>query len=1070
MANRRKQELHPGAPSRRDLFKTGALLGGGALAASGCPFLLGGLTPRVASALGPHDPYELSQPENVLYTTCLQCNTGCEIKVKLLDGVAAKIDGSPYGPRAMPAHLPYSTSPQVSAKIDGVICPKGQAGIQTHYDPYRVIKVLKRAGPRGSHQWRTISFEQAVREIVEGGKLFADLPGEEGREVEGMKALWALRDGKAAKQLAADVEKISKKEMTVAELKAKHAAYLGSLIDPEHPDLGPKNNQVVMLWGRLKAGRSEFITRFFGESFGTVNRHGHTTVCQGSLYFAGKAMSDQLVEGKWTGGSKAYWMADTENAEFLLYIGASPLEANYGPPFKAPRIAESIAQGRLKLAVVDPRCSKAAAKAWKWLPAKPGSEAALALGMMRWMFEHERFDSRFLANANKAAAQADGEPSYVNACWLVAIDEKGRPGAFLRATEAKLLEKKEQRKTAEGKEWELDPLVVMKDGKGVPFDPHDEKNPVEGDLWVDAELGGLKVKSVLTLLKETAFARSPEEWAEICGVSAAEIAALAKEFTSHGKKAVCEPHRGVSQHTNGFYNVVAAMTLNMLIGNMDWKGGLIKGGGTYDQVGEKEGKPFKLKGSVPGNATPFGLDIIRHAKYETSTLFQGYPAKRPWYPHSSDVYQEVIPAAGDAYPYPIKALFLYMGTPVYSLPAGDKQISILTDTKKIPLFVASDIGLGETSMFADYVFPDLSYLERWEFHGSHPCIPHKVSPVRQPVVGPVNEVVKVFDQEVPISFEALLLAMAEKMGLPGFGPNGFGEGKPLTRPEDFYLKMVADIATGDKPGEDVPEADNRELELFLKARRHLPKSVFDPERWKAAVGDGLWRKVVYLLNRGGRFEAYEKAWEGPLVKHRLAKLVNIYMEKIAKSKDSMTGKALPGHAVYQPVMDSLGRPIEDKGAFQLITHREISSTKSRTVSDYWLLGVLPEGQLVMSRLDAQRLGLKSGDRVRVRSASNPEGAWDLGPAGKRAMVGRVKVIEGIRPGVVSFPLGFGHWAQGASAMVIDGVALPADPRRSRGIHANAAMRADPHLQNVTLSDPVGGSAVFYDTRVEIERA
>jgi hypothetical protein len=38
----------------------------------------------------------------------------------------------------------------------------------------------------------------------------------------------------------------------------------------------------------------------------------------------------------------------------------------------------------------------------------------------------------------------------------------------------------------------------------------------------------------------------------------------------------------------------------------------------------------------------------------------------------------------------------------------------------------------------------------------------------------------------------------------------------------------------------------------------------------------------------------------------------------------------------------------------------------------------------------------------------------------------------------------------------------------RGFHANAAMRVGPYLGNTTLVDPVGGSAVFYDTKVKIE--
>ena len=106
----------------------------------------------------------------------------------------------------------------------------------------------------------------------------------------------------------------------------------------------------------------------------------------------------------------------------------------------------------------------------------------------------------------------------------------------------------------------------------------------------------------------------------------------------------------------------------------------------------------------------------------------------------------------------------------------------------------------------------------------------------------------------------------------------------------------------------------------------------------------------------------------------------------------------------------------------------------------------------------------------VGYATNPAGTWDLKDGTQKPMVRTLKVIQGIRPGVVAFPLGWGHWASGARDVVIDGVTIPGDPRRATGIHANAAMRVDPALKNVTLTDLAGGSAVFYDTRVKVERA
>jgi anaerobic selenocysteine-containing dehydrogenase len=1054
-------------PSRRD-FVTSALLGGGAAAFAS---IAGPGLADAAEAAGGH-AYDLGRAENFIQSVCLQCNTGCGVRVKTVDGVAVKIDGNPYDPWNMIPPVDYATPLAATATVEGMLCPKGQAGIQTAYDPYRIVKVLKRAGRRGENRWSTVLFDQAVSEIVEGGLLFKGVAGEETRRVAGLREVWALRDTKLGADMSKAVDGIrakktpEEKKAAVEAFKKTFASHLDLLIDPDHPDLGPKNNHVTFAWGRLKAGRAEFIKRFIGESFGSTNAHGHTTVCQGSLYFTGKAMSDQFVEGKLTGGQKFYWQADTANVDFLLAIGSAYIEGGYGPTHHGRKLMDRLAAGKLKIAVVDPRFSKIAAKAWRWVPAKPGTEAALALAMIRWIIENKRYDARFLSAANKAGAKAAGEQSWTNASWLVKDD-----GSFLRASEAGL-GMKEHRYSGD-KAWEFDSYVVLRDGRLVGVDPNDEKNAVAGDPLVDTTIGGLRVRSGLQLIYESAASRTIEQWAEVCGIAPETITDMAREFTSYGKRAVADPHRGVAQHTNGFYNVLAVYCLNALVGNWDWKGGLIKAS-TYNVVGEKEGQPFNLGKLHPAKQKPFGLSIIRHdAKYEESTIFSGYPAKRNWYPFSSDVYQEIVPSIGDAYPYATKILFFYMAAPTYSLPGGHTNIEILADPAKIPLVIASDVTVGETSLYADYVFPDLSYLERWEFHGSHPSIAQKVQPVRNPAVAPIPETVAVFGEKMPISLEAMILGLAEKLGLPGFGADGLGKGIPLARPEDFYLKMVANLAAGDKPGDGVPEADATELRLFTEARRHLPPSVFDAAKWERAAGAASWRKVVYVLNRGGRFQDYGKPFDGEKFTNKYGQLVNLYLEKYARSKSPMTGKRLSGVPVYLPIRDVLDREIHDEKDgydLHLITYREISQTKSRTVVDYWLNAIQPTNSLLLNSKDATRLGFKDGEVVRVTSKSNPKGVWDLKNGTLKPMTGAVKVVEGIRPGVVAFSLGRGHWANGASDLVIDGGTVKGDPRRATGLHANAAMRLDDHMKNTCLIDPVGGSVSFYDTKVRLEKA
>lgn len=1100
--------------SRRDFLKI-AGAGGAATA------FLGSL-PKVQKALAQStngSAYKLTDPANQVYSVCQQCNTQCGIKVKLLDGVAVKIEGNPYSPWNLVPHMPFDTPLAEMGKMDAPLCPKGQAGLQAAYDPFRITQVLKRAGKRGENQWVTIPFDQAITEIVEGGKIFADVAGEENREVEGLRALRAITDAQVMKDMNTAIGKIraekdvEKKNALIEQFKTDFKDYLDKMIDPDHPDFGPKNNQILYFWGRKKGGRADIAHRFFGSGLGTTNRHGHTTVCQGSLYFSGKSMSDQwdAATAKFTGGAKAYWMGDTASADFVIFVGASPFEGNYGPTNRVPRITDRLATGDLKFAVIDPRLSKIAGKAWKWLPNKPGSEGAIALALIQWIIANERYDAKYLALANKAASANAKEPTWCNASWLVKIDpEKGTPGKFLRGSELKLVEKKEEEKDgkkvvtyvsapSDGTEpvvYATDPFVVLDaDSNPVLFDPNDAERPaVAGQLFVEnVTVGEFTVKSSLQILKESANAKTMEEWSEITGIRVKDLEALAFEFTSHGKNACVDIHRGVSQHTNGYYNVISWYNLALLIGNFDWRGGQVYAS-TYDVSGAKAEGPFLFSKADPGALAPFGLSLIRHdAKYEESTIYsslpedQHYPAKRNWYPLASDVYEEIIPSAGDMYPYPIKAAFMYMGSPVYSLPGGHKWIEILQDVKKIPLFVASDIIVGETSMYADYIFPDVSYLERWEFGGSHPNITFKVQGIRNPVIAPLTGTVKVYGQEMALQFEAMLMALAEKLELPNFGPNGLGEGVDYTHPDDFYLRMVMNLAYGEKKElEDaVPEATPEEIDLFIKSRSHLPKAVFDPDRWQKITGE-LWSRVVTVIARGGRFQAYEKGYPGDGVRPgsfdepyiiptgtKYGKLINMYLEKNVSVKHAGTGKALsPIPTFVEPYMGFDGNVIEDaKDGYDLkmITYREIMQTKSRTQGNYWLKALLPENFVLMNNADAEGRGLKDGDQIRISSASNPKGEWDFGNGHKRDIVGKIKVVEGMRPGVIAFALGFGHWAYGSQDITIDGTTILGDERRYEGIHANAAMRTDPIVTNTCLFDPVGGSAVFYDTLVKVEK-
>ena len=128
---------------------------------------------------------------------------------------------------------------------------------------------------------------------------------------------------------------------------------------------------------------------------------------------------------------------------------------------------------------------------------------------------------------------------------------------------------------------------------------------------------------------------------------------------------------------------------------------------------------------------------------------------------------------------------------------------------------------------------------------------------------------------------------------------------------------------------------------------------------------------------------------------------------------------------------------------------------------------MPENAVLINPIDAKRLGLKQGQKVKVVSATNASGDWDLGAGVTKSMIGNLQLTETMRPGVTSFALGFGNWASGAVDFFIDGKTIKGEPKRAAGIHANAAMWVDPALKNTCMLDPVGGSVSFYDTYVTL---
>lgn len=99
-------------------------------------------------------------------------------------------------------------------------------------------------------------------------------------------------------------------------------------------------------------------------------------------------------------------------------------------------------------------------------------------------------------------------------------------------------------------------------------------------------------------------------------------------------------------------------------------------------------------------------------------------------------------------------------------------------------------------------------------------------------------------------------------------------------------------------------------------------------------------RTVTVLNRGGRFQPFNKILSGEQLANKYGKYINLYAEKSYDTKDSMTGKHFTGVTRhFEPGMDSLGnlvsqQDLADGYDLQLITFRTVTQTKSRTPGNY----------------------------------------------------------------------------------------------------------------------------------------
>ncbi|QKF07695.1 molybdopterin-dependent oxidoreductase [Berryella wangjianweii] len=929
-------------------------------------------------------------------TGCLGCYSSCGSRVRLNRDATRilTVGGNPYHPSCAYPYLPFeaplddsyramSFAPGTGNLLRGSVCGRGNASLDGYTQPDRITMPLKRAGARGEGRWRPISWDKLIDEVVEGGKIFAEL-GED-RHVAGFRELH-------------DTE---------------------TPLNPEQPDLGPVSNQYVALGGRSD-GRYMMSSRF-ASAYGSTNFYYHASTCGGC------AVASWLAEDYWG------WTApDLDNCEYAIMSGYFPGANGFNFQGMGKRVSARLAKGECKVDVLDPTlqsgCVTSTMKGINWVPLRTTTTSSVILAMVRWMFENDAMNTEFLQFPSQEAGVAGGYAAHTNASFLVIADE-GHPnhGMLMRAADAGMDVPENAAEVAAEAEAAGLPapeyFVVIDRASGEPM-----LNTACPSARVDFEgqVAGVKVRSALLYLRDSAFEHTMQEYEQITQVPVAEIERMAREFTSHGVKAAMYGN-GSTVMNNGIDTAFGMRMMNALIGSHQMVGGCNCLGGTFASTGDG---PRYLLETIEGlpdlsNAQP----ISRTGKHFADT--DEYRARvaageqhplplLPWFGHMVNSDNQALVSIVNKYPYQAKILVSWMVNTLQATPGAfrDEFIERFKDPDVIPLHIACDVVVGEHAQYADYIVPDTNPFETFGCSAEGGIWSGFGTTVRWRVKQP--ETIRLDDGRYA-SYETFIVDVAKRLDLPGFGKDAIaatdGSTWDFNDASDFFLKAAANIAYDLEPVADVDPYD--------VACQRLDEL---PAEWKHAVSSEEWPKVLNVLSRGGRYLPLDATYgEGGRAAAMLDMRSFVYSEPRRSVINHYTG--LPHSPVVRTIEQTFadGTPFSqvhdaDQYPFKHTGYKPRFRSVSMLANSPIMQDICTSNYLEVNLDDARELGISDGDLIRA-----------AGPTGE-PMVGRAWVRAGIARGTFATAFGYGHRAYGAQDVSIEGADVrKGDPAIGAGI-------------------------------------
>jgi anaerobic selenocysteine-containing dehydrogenase len=355
------------------------------------------------------------------------------------------------------------------------------------------------------------------------------------------------------------------------------------------------------------------------------------------------------------------YMPDLEHAGCILFWGYNP---NLARLAHATATLEALKRGA-RLIVVDPRRTGIAKKADLWLQVRPGTDAALAVGIAQVMIERGWYDREFVRD-------------WTNGPLLV------------RADTGRLLTQGDLSAEGSPKQYAAWSETL---GRPIRYDPAtgyegDRLEPaLFGTYPIETPQGQVLCRPAFQLSADLGRTYTPEQVEAITGVGREQIEAAA-QMLWEARPAAYYAWSGVEMQTNSTQIARAIAQLHVLTGSFDRQGGnvLFAGVPTANVVG-LELLPAEKRGRTLGRAErPLGP-----ARFQFVT--------------TDDVYRAIL----EQKPYGVHGLVGFGANLLLAHAGTLRGRQALT---ALDFYVHTDLFMNPTAELADVVLPVASAFER----------------------------------------------------------------------------------------------------------------------------------------------------------------------------------------------------------------------------------------------------------------------------------------------------------------------------------------------------------------------